>query len=530
MTFSVGFGKQEIKIAEFNIGMMGYGMPFNIAKTQATPLYSRSMVIQDLQNNFVILNVTEIALISLALKDEVTKALQILYPDKNITHAKLLLSAQHTHSAPGGYSHFPFYNFTIPGFRPKTFNAIKECIVQSIAEAFKNVAPANVFLGSTTIAETVPIAFNRSITAFKNNPEYNQNIFNMQNPVDRTMWEILVKNSSDDKILGCANLFGVHATSVPNRNTAIHHDNKGVAASLWEEQYHGKGIALFAQTAAGDISPNYIYDNKTKENRGPYLDGHKNAEFNGQLQFEAAKNITASHELTGSISTQYCFKDFSKNCSSPAHGVAFFKGTMDGLGIPNIVAQILKIPCAIYSLFLRLTGKNNFIKQQGRKFIGLDHKNLIFFGLPIKFLKYLKFIPDPLVKELASQIDRGAVNTSPWVPTHLPVQIIHIGSLTILAVPGEITTISAHRLKSAMSSIYPRSTLLVWSYANAYMGYITTPEEYDVQCYEGGHTLYGRNTLDYLIQCFTNLAKNNLQDDFRWSFPKEELALRSYTS
>lgn len=529
MSFNVGFGKNEIKIAEFNIGMMGYGVPQNKALTQATPLFSRSVFFEDSHNNFVVLNVTELAFISMAIKDKVIEELQNLFPEKKFNHSNVLLSAQHTHSAPGGYSHYPFYNFTIPGFRPKTFNAITECIVESIKNSMRNVRPSKILLGSTTIPDSVPVAFNRSIKAFKNNPEYLNNIFNKKNPIDRVMWEILIKNTSDEKNSGCINLFGVHATSVPNTNTAIHHDNKGVAAKLWES-HNENSIALFAQSSAGDVSPNYVYDKSRKENRGPFEDGHKNASFNGQLQYDASKNINSTHEVHGTISSHHCFKDFSSNCSTPAHGLAFFKGTMDGLGIPNFVAQILKIPCFIYSVFLMLFLQNKFLVQQGKKYIGLDHQRLFFLGVYFKFLQFLRFIPDPLIRELGTQISKGAVNTSPWVPTHLPIQIIHIGNLTILGVPGEITTMSAYRLKSALSSIFPRSTLLVWSYSNAYMGYITTPEEYDVQCYEGGHTIYGRNTLNYLIECFINLAKNNLKDDIRWYFPKHELELRSYLS
>jgi hypothetical protein len=36
--------------------------------------------------------------------------------------------------------------------------------------------------------------------------------------------------------------------------------------------------------------------------------------------------------------------------------------------------------------------------------------------------------------------------------------------------------------------------------SNTYSSYITTPEEYAVQRYEGGFTLYGQHTLDAYIQ------------------------------
>lgn len=528
MKYSVGLSKNEIPVPEFNIGLMGYGVPFNIAKTQATPLFSRSVVICDNEGSFTVFCVTEIAFVSMALKDAVLKDLQTKLPEKKITHANVLLSAQHTHSAPGGFSHFPFYNFTIPGFRPKTFDAIKKTIVASIIHSFSSLKPATISHRSTQVPVDVPIAVNRSLRAFKNNPEFLMGIFNPANPIDRTMNELLIQDEQSN-ILGCINLFGVHCTSVPNTNTAIHHDNKGVAALLWEEKHPGS-IALFAQASAGDVSPNYIYDEKTKHMRGPSQDGFSNASFNGKLQFQASVSMNTHGNLSGSISALQCFKNFSHGCTTPAHGLAFFKGTLDGRGISDLGAFFVKLPCFLYALYLKLKGDNKkFLEQQGNKEIVLDHNRMMFLGIYYKFLKFLKFIPDPTIKELALQIDRGALKTSPWVPTHLPLQIIRIGQITILSVPGEITTMSAHRLKKEIQPLFPNSTLLVWSYCNAYMGYITTPEEYDVQCYEGGHTIYGKNTLPYLIDCFKALAQNISVTDRPWSYPQEELALRSYT-
>jgi neutral ceramidase len=41
---------------------------------------------------------------------------------------------------------------------------------------------------------------------------------------------------------------------------------------------------------------------------------------------------------------------------------------------------------------------------------------------------------------------------------------------------------------------------LIAGLSNTYSSYITTPEEYAVQRYEGGFTLYGQHTLDAYIQ------------------------------
>lgn len=48
--------------------------------------------------------------------------------------------------------------------------------------------------------------------------------------------------------------------------------------------------------------------------------------------------------------------------------------------------------------------------------------------------------------------------------------------------------------------------MLVAGYSNAYIHYVTTPEEYDSQQYEGGSTLYGRWELPALQQVSAALA------------------------
>ena len=47
--------------------------------------------------------------------------------------------------------------------------------------------------------------------------------------------------------------------------------------------------------------------------------------------------------------------------------------------------------------------------------------------------------------------------------------------------------------------------MLCVGYSNAYFHYVTTPEEYDEQRYEGGSTLFGRWQLPALMQTAASL-------------------------
>jgi neutral ceramidase len=386
---------------------------------------------------------------------------------------------------------------------------------------------ASVEYGIHQIDEHTPVAFNRSHKAAQNNPEFKKNIFNKDNPVDRKMEVIIIKNS-EKKILGCLNFFGVHTTSVSNRNTAIHHDNKGIAAQMWENHYAG-AIALFAQKPAGDVSPNFIFEPTTKEMRGPHLDGIQNAVFNGQLQFEASIKINTEVSPVQIKSSLHVFRDFVARCTSPVHGLAFSLGTLDGRGLPDWIGTILKRYLKVYHFFLNLNPKNkNFLAEQGNKLIFLDHRKKKILGIPYKVFQYIPFAPSP-AGEIGKQAKAGALKTNSWITSHLPIQIINLESIVLLCTPGEITTFAGNRLKHVMQKYYPHASLIVWSYCNAYMGYITTPEEYDIQCYEGGHTVYGRNTLNYLIECFELLAQEKLLSENPPRFSESEVLLRSYS-
>ena len=64
------------------------------------------------------------------------------------------------------------------------------------------------------------------------------------------------------------------------------------------------------------------------------------------------------------------------------------------------------------------------------------------------------------------------------------------------------------------------------SVANEYSGYVATPEEYALQYYEGGHTLYGPKTLPFLAGHAARLAAE-LADPAAHRMPRAGRGLRS---
>ncbi|XP_018423942.1 PREDICTED: neutral ceramidase-like [Nanorana parkeri] len=100
----------------------------------------------------------------------------------------------------------------------------------------------------------------------------------------------------------------------------------------------------------------------------------------------------------------------------------------------------------------------------------------------------------------------------PWHPTIIDVQIITIGSLAILAVPGEFTTMSGRRLREAVKqeldpSNSTNTDVVISGLSNVYTHYITTFEEYQAQRYEAASTIFGPHTLSAYLQLYRGLAK-----------------------
>ncbi len=157
--------------------------------------------------------------------------------------------------------------------------------------------------------------------------------------------------------------------------------------------------------------------------------------------------------------------------------------------------------------------------------------------MPLSAWKKLPPIPEPTVEAFRTNAKLDSIKTLPWVPHILPFQIVVMGPILIVAVPGEITTMAASRLKQVIQKQVTNQKIkrvIISSYANAYMGYITTPEEYLTQSYEAGHTVYGRETLrgimkgfSEIVEQFTSPSANSLKNLRPFHFPAEELAKRT---
>jgi neutral ceramidase len=545
--YEVGTGKADITAFKKDVGMMGYGMFHNRIVGIETPLYARAFVIRDLTTKRKIAFVNaEIAFITISIKRGVMKKLKRHHADLEFEPDNVFLTAQHTHSGPGGYSHYGLYNIAVPGFVPEVYQTIVDGIVSAIVEADGKMRPAKINFTKGSFAPNVDVAINRSVKAYNQNPEVTKiSEKDAHLAVDREMHLFRV-DGIDGKPIGSFNFFGVHTTSIHNNNTKINADNKGYASAFLEAEMKKQNpdyISVFAQKATGDVTPNYVWDKKKKWTRGKFEDDIESAKYNGKLQFEKAKELNDLAEEKGepiALGIDYALShanfaniapdlEFTNNPSAKTflscHGVAFFQGTTEGPGMAPILVAVasfatvvVKVYDYIRAMFVskserlkihekyRIQGPKKILIETGdRKILGT--RNVTGFIVPA-------FI-DPTIKYFKVFHKSGGLDHKPWTPQTLPLQIVTLGQVAFVAIPGEITTIAAKRLhQTVLNTLTERGIkeVVLSSYANAYCGYITTFEEYQVQCYEGGHTPYGQWTLAAFQTKFKELAQQLLKN------------------
>ncbi|KAJ7959748.1 Neutral ceramidase [Quillaja saponaria] len=284
-------------------------------------------------------------------------------------------------------------------------------------------------------------------------------------------------------------------------------------------------VSAFCQSNCGDVSPNILGafcidtglpcdfnhstcggKNELCYGRGPgYPDEFESTRIIGERQFRKAVDLfsKASEQIKGKIDYRHAYIDLSqlqvkmskekggstvvKTCPA-AMGFAFAAGTTDGPGAFDFKQGDDK-----GNPFWKLVG--GLLKTPNKEQIDCQH-------------------PKPIL------LDTGEMKEPyDWAPSILPVQIIQVGQLVILSVPGEFTTMAGRRLRDAVKTVLTGSKVfnnnayvVIAGLTNTYSQYVTTFEEYEVQRYEGASTLYGPHTLSAYIQEFKKLASALISD------------------
>ncbi len=482
-SYLIGRGKADITGPAVGVQLWGFVRPDQIAEGIHFRLFSRAFVIAERNGEKRIAFASvDLGSVTHAIHQEVVERLQKKYGNA-YTEDNVILSATHTHSGPSGYWHYGTEGPIGMPFYQAHFEAIVQGIVDSIAQAHEDLQPGDIHLAEGTVEGA---GANRSTTAYLNNPESERARYAADTDTQMTLLKLVDVSGS----IGMINWFASHPTAMNFFNRLISGDHKGHASARFEAEAGNGLVAAFAQSNAGDITPNLNLNNT-----GPGENDVETTRIIAERQLDVSKKLfeAASEKVQGAILVLHAYVNMAyhpvsgeftgagdqRTCPS-AFGYAFAAGsTEDGGGNP-LFKEGMKIRSAMI---------DGVVEKQ--------------FHLPppsdecreCQGEKVILFAPGDMNPPAQSQI--------------VPITLARVGQLTIVSVPAEFTTMAGRRLRESVAKILGDSSkhVVLAGYANEYAGYVTTREEYATQQYEGGHTLFGPWTLAAYQQEFSRLAR-----------------------
>lgn len=515
----VGSGIYDITGPAADRGMVGYGSTAQTTQGIDTRLWSRAFTMGKAgTQDYVVFVSADLMSIPQGVHQGVMEKIAANgalapYLNKN----NVMLTATHTHVGPGGFDHNVMLNMSALGYDGKNHSTIVEGIYQSIVSAFNSQSEGDIKIAQ---GQLTGASVNRNTEAYHLNPDAADYPTN----VNDTMTVLkLVKDNGQE--VGMVNWFAVHNVSAPQTHRYISGDNKGVASQLFETE---KGtqpplttgfVAAFANSDEGDVSPNVCGpENGCESSTEKNILRSANLQFNKawslyhsaqeslantldyRFQYVTLPGYEVSGQYTGNGSQTVCEGTLGWSMTAGAgwDGPMHIDGIQEGMTQDNEGAfwnaneTLLGNVFAGYPLLGIMDALSNATNLFGSAGDTQHHE-----------CQYPK--PTFLNTKLSNNIHL-------YTDT-LPFQMFQLGKVLLVGVPGEITTMAGRRLKADLlnhMSARGVEQVIIAGLANAYGGYITTPEEFNVQHYAGGHTLYGPNSLAAYRQIYSLQAESML--------------------
>ncbi|MRH87733.1 alkaline ceramidase [Nocardia sp. SYP-A9097] len=491
--YLVGCGMADMTGAPAGQGMMGYSELDQVTTGLLMRCWARAYIIVDQVSGdrVVFVNTDNACLfqsVHLAVMVELAKRFGDLYTERNVN-----LNATHNHNSCGGTAREYAYSLAAQGFQQNSCDAEVSGIVAAITHAHERLAPGTIMIGHGELHDA---SANRSRVAFDLNPAEDKAEF--PDAIDPAVTVLRLRQGGKD--VGAITWFATHGTSLTDHNTLISVDNKGYASYRWEHDEMGARyldgqpgfIAAFPQTNPGDMTPNLW--TRPWHPAGPTEDNRANCAMIGERQYQAGRTAfgAAKAMSKGGVDSVIRYVNMADT---------LIDGSYTPDGKPARTAPAMMGAAAVAT-----SSEDNFNTQIPLLHEGDTNPMVAALGgidAPIE-----QWMRDAQAPKLAI-VPLGILPPRPWVPQVVAIQIMRIGDLVLASGPAEFTIVSGLRVRRVVARALgvPVENVLMQGYANGYCGYVTTPEEYVSQQYEGGETLYGRWTLSAYMQEFDRLAR-----------------------
>ncbi|WP_216903437.1 neutral/alkaline non-lysosomal ceramidase N-terminal domain-containing protein [Nocardia alni] len=491
--YLIGCGIGDITGAPAGQGMMGYSEADQVATGLLMRCRARAYIIVDQAtgSRVAFVNTDNACLfqsVYLEALQRLAPRFGTLYTEHNVN-----INATHNHNSCGGTAREYAYSAAAYGFQLNSFEAEVSGIVSAVVQAHERLAPGTLLLGH---GELHNAGANRSRVAFELDPPEDKAQF--PDAIDPMMTVLRLRQGNRD--VGAIAWFATHGTSLTDHNTLISADNKGYASYRWEHDEMGVRyldgspgfVAAFPQTNAGDITPNL---NLIKFHpTGPTENNRDNCAIIGERQYQAGRAAFASA------------RPMSRGgVDSVARYVNMADVAIDGSYTPD-GKPARTSPAMMGAGAVATSEEDNWNSQLPFLREGdVDPIVAALGGVHAPIEQWMRDVQAPKLILLPL----GIMPPRPWNPQVLMIQIMRIGDLVLASGPAEFTIVAGLRVRQIVAHDLgvPLEHVLLQGYANGYSQYVTTPEEYVSQQYEGGETQFGRWTLSAYMQEFDRLAR-----------------------
>lgn len=482
--YLVGAGKGDLTGAIAGQGMMGYSDMDQVANGLLQRTWARAFIIADAATGSRVLFITaDLACVFTShhsmLLAELAKRYGNTYNLNNVN-----INATHNHNSCGGTSWDYAYLLAAKGHRHNSLAAEMAGLLDAVAQAHNSLAPGTVELGHTELHNA---SANRSQPAFDLNPRTDRRHF--PEKIDPQVTALLLRQG--DRVIGEITWFATHGTSLTDANFLISSDNKGYAAYLAEQRRPGV-ISAHAQTNAGDMTPNLWL--RKMHPGGPTGSNRTNRIVIGQRQDRAGQTALGSARpmTRGGVDTSARYvnlADVAISADFTPHG-----------------RPARTSPAMMGAAAAATSQEDNTRSQLGFLNEGVRNEFAMSLGAGATPTPEPWIVDNQAPKAILFPL--GILPPRPWIEQTLPIQLIRIGDLVLAAVPAEATIVAGLRIRRVVADALhvPLNNVLLQGYSNGYSQYVTTPEEYVAQQYEGGETMFGRWTLCAYMQEFHRMA------------------------
>jgi neutral ceramidase len=483
------FGAAVIDITPTpGLAMAGYSVDGHVSRGTLGRLFTRAFYLEDARGEAAALCTIDLLSGTRYLLDCVARL--CIDQGLSLSADRIIISGTHTHTAPGHCFANALYDWfaqKLDGFDEQWADWLSRRIALAIAQAKASSVVAKI---ATAQIPVWHIAHNRSIEAFENCPEIEQwrsagfpgetapaDLPPDEVAVDPRLFLLAGYDAASGKVIGVHATMGCHSTSMGPGFDCYCADWPGVACrtasiELLKIQAQ-RPVVAFASGATGDASP--------LRSRGLPAGRPLAREVGRKLAGVVVDAVQTLQPTDFTLDIWFAEPATAGNAIPPGNEQTRLAADW-AFGAPTIGGAD--------------DGRSALFE------LGLVREGVTGNDFPADDPQHPK-TRGPLLPIVQHFFERFAhAQPAPVFPLH----VLKLNDHAIATVPGEPTAVAAWRIEQRVLQRLGLSSCTVLGYAGDYAGYLTTPEEYETQQYEGASTLWGRNTVPFLAAALEELV------------------------